>query len=112
MPNLGEPVLRPPSPADVPAIAEIIEANRPLFSAEECAIAIAMVREALQPQDCDPYQLLVAERAGRVVGYACFGTIPLTRGSYDLYWIVVHPESQGSGIGRVGTRPRGSRSWA
>jgi ribosomal protein S18 acetylase RimI-like enzyme len=100
MPRRGEPALRPATPADAEAIADLIEANRPLFSEEECAIAIDMVREALRPQDADPYQLLVAERSGRVVGYACFGTIPLTRGSYDLYWIVVDRESQGSGVGR------------
>jgi ribosomal protein S18 acetylase RimI-like enzyme len=96
-------VLRSLAAADLPAIAEMLQANRPLFSARECAIAADMVREGLAAPDDDedPYQFVVAERAGRVLGYACFGTVPLTEGTYDLYWIVVHPAAQGSGIGRA-----------
>ncbi len=48
----------------------------------------------------DPYQFVVAEAAGRIVGYACFGTIPLTETTYDLYWIAVHPEYHSHGVGR------------
>jgi ribosomal protein S18 acetylase RimI-like enzyme len=35
-----------------------------------------------------------------VAGYACYGPTPLTEGVFDLYWIAVHPEAQGHGIGR------------
>lgn len=95
-------MLRSLAATDLPAIDEMLQANRPLFSERECAIAADMVREGLAaPDDEDPYQFVVAERAGRVRGYACFGTVPLTEGTYDLYWIVVHPAAHGSGIGRA-----------
>ena len=87
--------------ADVPAIEAILLENRPVFSDEEVRTAVDMIRETLaHPDEEDPYQFLVAESDGRVVGYACFGTIPLTKGSYDLYWIAVHPDRHAHGVGK------------
>ena len=33
------------------------------------------------------------------LGYACYGRVPMTRGTFDLYWIAVPPGLQGQGIG-------------
>jgi ribosomal protein S18 acetylase RimI-like enzyme len=45
--------------------------------------------------------VLEAAAAARAVqGYACYGPVPLTVGTYDLYWIVVDPVAQGRGHGR------------
>jgi hypothetical protein len=33
-------------------------------------------------------------------GYVCFGHTPMTRQTYDLYWIVVDPGHRGKGIGQ------------
>jgi len=88
--------------ADVPAIEALVRANRPLFSDEECRTAIEMIEEALAEPDAeDRYQFLVAESAGRVVAYSCFGTIPLTKGTFDLYWIAVHPDHHAHGVGKA-----------
>ena len=35
-----------------------------------------------------------------MIGYACFGPIPGTKESYDLYWIAVENEVRGSGLGK------------
>ena len=32
--------------------------------------------------------------------YTCFGPIPCTQSSYDIYWIAVHPDFQGRNHGR------------
>ncbi|MSQ33309.1 MAG: N-acetyltransferase [Dehalococcoidia bacterium] len=47
------------------------------------------------------YHVFVADTSGEVQGYVCFGATPLTEGTWDLYWIAVDPQSQGSGIGRA-----------
>ena len=89
------------APADVPAIEALLLANRPVFSDEECRTAVEMIHETLEdPHVADRYQFFVAEHDGAVVGYACFGTIPLTNGTYDLYWIAVRPDRHASGVGR------------
>ena len=87
--------------ADIPAIEALLLANRPVFSDDECRTAVEMIHETLEdPHVEDRYQFLVAEHEGTVVGYACFGTVPLTRGTYDLYWIAVRPDRHASGIGK------------
>ncbi|MBI3722467.1 GNAT family N-acetyltransferase [bacterium] len=89
-------------PADVSAIDAIVRANRHVFSEEECKTAVEMVEEALaKPNDPDPYQYRIAEAGGRVVGFACFGTIALTQGAFDLYWIAIDPSHHGRSAGRV-----------
>ncbi len=40
----------------------------------------------------DDYEILVAgEQGGKLVGFICFGPIPLTECSFDLYWIATCP---------------------
>mgnify|MGYP006209267511 CR=1 FL=1 len=40
-------------------------------------------------------------RDDRLLGYACWGASPCTRGTWDLYWIAVSPDAQGRGIGTL-----------
>jgi len=85
--------------ADRRAIAALVEATG-MFSAAEVEIAAELVDERLERgADCD-YRFAVAEIEERVVGYACFGPIPCTVSSYDVYWIAVDPTEQGRGVGR------------
>lgn len=37
----------------------------------------------------------------KLAGFACYGPTPGTDNTYDLYWIAVHPSSQGSGSGTI-----------
>jgi ribosomal protein S18 acetylase RimI-like enzyme len=62
----------------------------------ECAVEL--VDLALTPNNKD-YTILVADREGPLVGYACYGPTPMTEGTYDLYWIASDPTVRGQGIG-------------
>ena len=35
-----------------------------------------------------------------VIGYTCYGLVPATVSSYDIYWIVVSNDLQGQGLGK------------
>lgn len=68
-----------------------------VFNEAEIAIALELI-------DAPPevgYRFIVAEVEGDVAGYACFGSTPLTNGTFDLYWIAVDPARHGRGIGRA-----------
>jgi GNAT superfamily N-acetyltransferase len=71
------------------------------FNAEELEVALELVDDRLRLGEDSHYRFLVASLGGRVVGYACWGPIPGTAQSVDLYWIAVDPESQGIGVGRA-----------
>lgn len=93
-----------PRASDVEAVARIVAATG-MFSDEETAIAAELVTESLSVGSAAGYHYLFAEREGtggpgRLVGYSCFGPIPATRESFDLYWIAVEPDLQGAGLGR------------
>ncbi len=91
------PVLRSLRAGDRPAIAAIVAAI-PAFRAEDEAIALELVDEALDPTPDTDYAWMIADRAGQVVGFACFGPVPLTDGTFDLYWIAVAPDATRRGI--------------
>jgi ribosomal protein S18 acetylase RimI-like enzyme len=67
------------------------------FSAEEVRVALEMVDGGLNGD----YSLLAVEQDGQVRGYACAGRAHLTAGSWYLYWICVHRQAQGAGLGRI-----------
>jgi GNAT superfamily N-acetyltransferase len=70
------------------------------FSAEEADIAVELVVERLSAGPESGYDFLFAELGGGMAGYSCWGRIPGTASSYDLYWIVVRQDLRGRGIGR------------
>jgi ribosomal protein S18 acetylase RimI-like enzyme len=90
-------VLRDLRPDDRGPIAAILR-DVGVFRDEEIAIGVELVEETLNPGPSTDYRWCIADRLGAVVGFACFGPVPLTEGTFDLYWIAVAPEARGSGI--------------
>lgn len=60
--------------------------------------ALELIDSALQPTNRD-YQVLVAVRDAKLVGYVCYGPTPMTEGTFDLYWIASDPVVRGQGVG-------------
>jgi len=88
-----------PRPADLLALRRLVESTG-VFYREEIEIAIELLEERLRHGAKSGYEFIFAESAGQLLGYCVWGAVPLTKGSYDLYWIAVAPEAQGLGIGR------------
>jgi ribosomal protein S18 acetylase RimI-like enzyme len=83
------------------AVAAIVQ-NVGNFSVAEIRCALELVDLYLHDPQQQDYRFVVAEDLpGNVCGYACWGPTPLTRGTYDLYWIATSPALQGHGIGRT-----------
>jgi GNAT superfamily N-acetyltransferase len=70
------------------------------FRPAEVQIALELIDLALDPPGQEDYLIRCAEDGREeIVGYACYGKAPLTDAVYDLYWIVVHPDSWSRGAG-------------
>ena len=84
---------------DIPLLEEILVATG-AFTDDEVAVAVELLETVINDPIQQDYEVAVADIGDRVAGYVLFGPVPLTEGNYDLYWIAVDPNSQGSGVGR------------
>jgi len=71
------------------------------FSDAEVGIALELVDEFIAQGTKSGYHFLVHEPSTELLGFSCYGPIPGTASSYDLYWIAVHRQHQRKGLGNV-----------
>ena len=79
---------------------ERLVASTGFFSAAEVTVASELVQERLAKGIASGYHFVFADYFNQMAGYACFGPVPMTDASWDLYWIAVAPEFQSKGLGR------------
>jgi len=89
--------LREPAREHRDRVREIV-ADTGVFSAEEIEIALEVFDGATEEPGVD-YAAIGAFEEDYLVGFACYGPTPCTRGTWDLYWIAVDPASHRHGIG-------------
>jgi len=70
------------------------------FTEVEVDCAMELLETVLNDATQKDYQVIVTEYEDVVAGYVLYGPVPLTEGSYDLYWIATDPELHGKGVGR------------
>lgn len=88
-----------PEPRDEARVRDLVRGTG-FFSAEEVDIAAELVREGLGPETPDGYRFVFLERGPELLAYTCFGRIPGTEASFDLYWIATLDAERGQGHGR------------
>ncbi len=86
---------------DLPVVSSLVGSIEN-FNGAEVDCALELINIYLQNDNQTDYRVVVAEDSTPSVrAYACWGPVPLTRGTYDLYWIATHPESRGHGYGQA-----------
>ena len=95
----AEVVLRPMQPHEVPELVQIT-ADTGFFRPDEVAVAEEVLNDAARLGEKSGYHVYVACGGNRLLGYVCFGPTPLTKGTWDMYWLAVAPSYQRQGIGR------------
>jgi len=80
---------------------EAILRDTGFFNPQELEVALELVDDRLALGEKSHYRFLILEGDDEVLGYACWGPIPGTIASADLYWIAIHPGRQGQGLGRA-----------
>jgi ribosomal protein S18 acetylase RimI-like enzyme len=86
-------------PDDVNQVREIVSSTN-FFHDYEIDVAVELLQENLAKSKESGYNFLFVEMDGKTVAYSCFGLIPCTISSFDLYWIVVHNDYRNLGIGK------------
>jgi GNAT superfamily N-acetyltransferase len=85
---------------DPDKVREIVKSTG-FFYDFEIDVAVEIVEEALaKGAEESGYYFIFAESDGITVGFSCTGPIACTVGSYDLFWIAVHHDFRGKGIGK------------
>ncbi len=84
-------------PSDRGSIARILRESG-VFREEEVAVGLELVDESLNPRPDTDYAWVMAEAGAELVGFACYGPVPLTDATYDLYWIAVAPGFRGTNV--------------
>lgn len=87
-------------PNDREAVRQMV-ASTGVFSPTEIDVAVELVDDRLEEGLKSDYHFIFAEHEGHVVGYTCYGKIPLTLASFDLYWIAVDKSFHGKKFGRL-----------
>jgi GNAT superfamily N-acetyltransferase len=84
-----------------PAAVRDILASSGFFYSDEIDVGVELAEDALAGGPASGYYFIFVTLGGRTVGFTCFGKIACTGASYDLYWIAVHNDLRGQGIGRL-----------
>jgi ribosomal protein S18 acetylase RimI-like enzyme len=92
-------VIKKPTPRDRPKIRRLFD-TRDTFNEKEIKVAMEVFDEAFSLDGDHGYQVYCCyDDQEHLAGYICFGLIPVTDTSYDLYWVVVDRKHEREGIG-------------
>ncbi len=70
------------------------------FTSAEIDVAMELIDIVLKDENQKDYGIdCMADDQDQVIGYICYGSAPMTQGTFDLYWIAVDPDSQEKGVG-------------
>jgi len=87
--------------SDNDSVSRILESTG-FFYDYEIDIALELVQENLEKgEEKSGYIFIMAEMDEKPVAFACFGKTPCTADSFDLYWIAVHQNQKGKGVGKL-----------
>lgn len=80
---------------DVPRIANLLR-QVGVFTDAEITCGMEIARQTLEGEE--GYYWILAEEVGELLGLICYGPVPLTEGTWDMYWIVRSPSAAGRGV--------------
>jgi ribosomal protein S18 acetylase RimI-like enzyme len=88
--------------SDLPELAAILTRLKKVgsFTPAEVSCALELLQIVLDQPAQQDYQVLVAVNDDRPTGYILYGSVPLTEGNFDIYWIATDPRAHGMGFGR------------
>jgi ribosomal protein S18 acetylase RimI-like enzyme len=80
---------------DVEPVRQLLK-DTGVFTPEEVEVGVELAEQTLAGED--GYHWVLAEEAGKLLGVICYGSVPLTEGTWDLYWILRSPGASSKGV--------------
>jgi len=84
--------------SDIHTIKSILETTD-FFYDYEINVAVEIAKEYIEKSISSGYNFVLVNYDNRIIGFSCYGEIPCTKNSYDLYWIALHNDMRSNGIG-------------
>jgi len=91
--------MRPVRRDDLPELTRILKETG-AFTVDEVDCALELLNNVLDDPTQKDYYVTVIEEGGKPAGYILFGPVPLTEGTWDIYWVATDPVHHGKGFGR------------
>ena len=85
--------------SDLPVLMKILQ-DTGAFTDVEVECAMELFHTVLDNPEQRDYIVVIAEEENRPAGYILYGPVPLTEGTFDIYWIATDPVYQGKGVGQ------------
>lgn len=85
---------------DIEDLKEILISSG-FFYPSEVSIIKELAEENITKGEKSGYIFNLAENKGKIIAFTCYGHVPGTASSYDLYWIATHQSQRGQGIGKT-----------
>lgn len=87
---------------DIETIRDILSSTGFFEEApDEIDVAVELAEKALADGNSpENYDFVFLDDGEKTVGYACFARVPCTVASFEIYWIAVHNDCRGRGLGK------------
>jgi ribosomal protein S18 acetylase RimI-like enzyme len=91
-------MIRPTVPADTPELLNLTAATG-FFKPHDVEILREVLDDYHASNREEGHRAVTSEREGAVVGFAYYAPVPMTTGTWTLWWIAVSKKSQSRGLG-------------
>lgn len=87
---------------DVNVIRDILSSTGFFEAApDEIDVAVELAKTALTDGNSpENYDFVFLDDGDETVGYACFSRVPCSISTYEIYWLAVHNDRRGQGLGK------------
>jgi ribosomal protein S18 acetylase RimI-like enzyme len=70
------------------------------FTTREMAYAMNLLDRSFREGETGDYRFILLEDGNTLLGYGCYGLLPLCHGRYHIYWIAIDRTRRNQGLGK------------